>query len=219
MDAAPTSATREEIAREVNVAHANLGRDDGALREAVDLERAGAGDVPNLDQTSQEQLPVPSGNLFKPAEQGPLREAVLRAVEREMMGSRDAAEVRQRDVDSGVDSMTLRQGLTARTVLETGDRLEVNVRPEERGMDVRVRVDSREAAELIALVRHDLIADLEGTRLSRVSVSYDGSLGQPGDRRHEGQRDSRPQRDPESAKQATQSPVIPTHAGRVRVVL
>lgn len=223
------AVTREEIARQVNAIDASSSRDARAVEPGFEAALAGVGnEIANGDgskpERTEEAAALPAANdvipshLLKPAEEGPLREAVLRAVEREVK-SRDTAEVRQRDVEASVDSMTLRHGVVARTVLETGDRLEVSVRNEERGMDVAVKVDSREAAELIALVRHDLIADLDANRVARVTVSHDASLGQSGDRRHEGQRDSRPQRDAEAPYETVQAPAAPPQTGRVRVVL
>jgi hypothetical protein len=181
--------------------------------------------VPSLDQ----QVSEPRGGFdaavpLAPATDSPLRDAVVRFTEEPTARpeGREVREARQADVERAVDAMTLSRKMVATAVLEGGERVRIEAVPEERSVALDVRIDNRDAAELLTLVRGDLMAQLEGSAVARVSVgfqTFDTSAGGQ-DRQGGGGHPSAGRQEegsPSPAQHAKSS--SPTTPGRVRVVL
>jgi hypothetical protein len=179
--------------------------------------RNAAGGEPLAQAPSPGGLPAQVSPL---REDSPLQEAVARFTV-EARSSSEAREARQADVERGVDALTLSRRVVADALLEGGERLRIEAVPEDRSVALDVRIDNREAADLLTLVRGDLVAQLEGAQVARITVgfqSFDAGAG----------RDRQGRGDPPSAgrqgeESAGPSPA-PTRAastgnGRVRVVL
>lgn len=192
-----------------------------AVEAAVSSERS---EKPNTLSAVNEAPAVllPEQVFLAPTNEGPLREAVLRLVEDAKSGvSQDAREVRQRDVDGGVDAMTLSRGIVAHATLQDGERVKVSAVREGAKLDLDVRLDNREAVELLSLVRTDLIHELDNSNLGKVSVGYQAFSGSMNDSRQS--RQEAPSRHSDEAHfDGASAPVAasaPAASSRVRVVL
>ena len=192
-----------------------------AVEAAITSERS---EKPNALSAVNEPPAVllPEQVFLAPTNEGPLREAVLRLVEdAKGTASQDAREVRQRDVDGGVDAMTLSRGIVAHATLQDGERVKVSAVREGAKLDLDVRLDNREAVELLSLVRTDLIHELDNSNLGKVSVGYQAFSGSMNDSRQS--RQEAPSRHSDEARfDGASAPVAasaPAASSRVRVVL
>lgn len=172
------------------------------------------GAEPSAQAPSTGGLPVQVGPQ---REDSPLQEAVARFTEE----ARVSSEARQADVERGVDALTLSRRIVADALLEGGERLRIEAAPEDRSVVLDVRIDNREVAELLTVVRGDLMAQLEGSQIARISVgfqSFDTGAGR--DRQGRGDQPSAGRQGEESASPAPAPPrAAVTGNGRVRVVL
>jgi hypothetical protein len=192
-----------------------------AVEAAVSAERS---EQPKaLSAINEVPAPLlPEQVFLTPTNEGPLREAVLRLVE-DAKGavSQDAREVRQRDADAGVDAMTLSRGMVAHATLQDGERVKVSAVREGAKLDLDVRLDNREAVELLSLVRTDLIHELDNANVGKVSVGYQAFSGSMNDSRQS--RQEAPSRHSDEARfDGASTPVTasaPAASSRVRVVL
>jgi hypothetical protein len=187
--------------------------EEGRVEEPLDFTRA----APALEPLGVSGLPVQVSPL---REDSPLLEAVARFTE-ESRQSTEAREARQADVERSVDAMTLSRRVVADALLEGGERVRIEAVPEDRSVALDVRLDNRETADLLTLVRGDLMAQLEGSPVTRISVgfqSFDASAGH--DRQGRGGHPSAGRQE-EGSPSPAPAPLqaAPTGNGRVRVVL
>jgi hypothetical protein len=210
----PPSLRSERPAPPSPVEGDEVSRKEATLDEPHDVAQ---GEVPVEPHLA---MPLPVSTL---REDSPLQQAVARFTEEARQSSdlREAREARQADVEQSVDAMTLSKRMVADALLEGGERVRIEAVPEDRSVALDVRIDNRDAADFLTLVRGDLMTQLEGSPVARVSVgfqSFDAAGGH--DRQGRGGQPSAGRQEEGSASPAPHHQrAVPSGNGRVRVVL